>query len=684
MNISQKIALGLASILLFCTSALAQFVPGQVLTAQQLNQQFSNIVANTLSTTGGTLTGPLNGTTANFATGTFNSATIAGGSINGATGAFTNLTAGSMSTTSRPSFAGNVAWDVGNERTNSVITFGAVSDCPNGTGVCSDNLAAFTAAISDAQANRRNVSFPCGDYYLSAGITISNTSDSNYSNFRPSLIGGRSGSARCVKLYFGPGNFDGITVTGTNGQSDSAISMQIISGISVSKADYQGSGFVIKNMSHLHMVDDFAQQFKTGFYMQDVQESLFENLIGQFNSAGGLLVQKGSFTPPNALMFKGCSFAANGQYGADIQNPAAVSFDGGSIEENGFNGGGNNWGIRAIFPYNNDVEGNIAMTVQNVYFERNSGSADILLTNGQSSPNVPTAMLVSGNNFNRGYNALGAPATISIASPAVVTFNGHGFVAGQPVTFTSTGSLPTGITAGTTYYVLASGLTANTFQISATAGGTPIATSGTQSGTQTVYSRTMNVVSVNTSNGNTVALTMIGNGMGGLPRPGAIGTTYVPSATTPYVSVLTPTDPITICDVNNFYADAVEKNSYLGGCTFAGMLNVGNVTATGTVKAATGTFSSVTSTGTGAMPLYSATGTGVNAPHMVQGTVALSSGSATVAFSGSAVFTSSSSYTCTANDTTAANAVKVGQTSGTSITFTGTGTDSVQFLCAGN
>ncbi|MBR8434901.1 hypothetical protein KDW37_29495 [Burkholderia cenocepacia] len=97
-----------------------------------------------------------------------------------------------------------------------------------------------------------------------------------------------------------------------------------------------------------------------------------------------------------------------------------------------------------------------------------------------------------------------------------------------------------------------------------------------------------------------------------------------------------------------------------------------------------GAFTSISTTGKGAMPLYGTTGTAVNAPHMVQGTVALASGSATVTLSGSAAFSSASTYTCTANDTTAASAVKVSQGSGTSITFTGTGTDSVQFLCAGS
>lgn len=106
--------------------------------------------------------------------------------------------------------------------------------------------------------------------------------------------------------------------------------------------------------------------------------------------------------------------------------------------------------------------------------------------------------------------------------------------------------------------------------------------------------------------------------------------------------------------------------------------------AIGATTANTGRFSTLSSTGTGAMPLYSTTGTGVNAPHMVQGTITLASGSATVTLAGAAAFSSSSSYTCTANDTTATNAVKVNQSSGTSIAFTGTGTDSVQFLCAGN
>jgi len=76
-------------------------------------------------------------------------------------------------------------------------------------------------------------------------------------------------------------------------------------------------------------------------------------------------------------------------------------------------------------------------------------------------------------------NSLGGTVTITIASPGVVTFT-VSLVEGTAVSFTTTGALPTGLSAGTTYYLRnVSGLTAN---LSATPTGSVITTSGTQSG----------------------------------------------------------------------------------------------------------------------------------------------------------------------------------------------------------
>lgn len=79
----------------------------------------------------------------------------------------------------------------------------------------------------------------------------------------------------------------------------------------------------------------------------------------------------------------------------------------------------------------------------------------------------------------------GATVTVTIASPAVFTKTAHGLAAGDPIVFSTTGTLPTGLTAGTTYYVIAAGLTANEFEVSTSVGGSAVNTSGSQSGTHT-------------------------------------------------------------------------------------------------------------------------------------------------------------------------------------------------------
>lgn len=76
--------------------------------------------------------------------------------------------------------------------------------------------------------------------------------------------------------------------------------------------------------------------------------------------------------------------------------------------------------------------------------------------------------------------------TISVAAPGVVTWVGHGLLAGQPVVFSNEGgALPAGLTAGAVYYVSATGLTADAFSVSATPGGAAIATTVAGSGVDT-------------------------------------------------------------------------------------------------------------------------------------------------------------------------------------------------------
>ena len=85
---------------------------------------------------------------------------------------------------------------------------------------------------------------------------------------------------------------------------------------------------------------------------------------------------------------------------------------------------------------------------------------------------------------------LGTVTSITIAAPAVLTVVGHGLTSGDSIYLTTTGALPTGLTANTQlYYVTV--LTVDTFNVSTTyanyIAGTKVATTVAGSGVQTAW-----------------------------------------------------------------------------------------------------------------------------------------------------------------------------------------------------
>jgi hypothetical protein len=101
-----------------------------------------------------------------------------------------------------------------------------------------------------------------------------------------------------------------------------------------------------------------------------------------------------------------------------------------------------------------------------------------------------------------------------------------------------------------------------------------------------------------------------------------------------------------------------------------------------------GTYSweNVQTSGTSPLPVFNAAGTAMPV-HMVTGQNSFFSSTATITLSGAAAFTSGTSYACTANDLSSATAVRVTQTSGTSVTFSITGgsaVDNFSYNCVGN
>lgn len=95
-------------------------------------------------------------------------------------------------------------------------------------------------------------------------------------------------------------------------------------------------------------------------------------------------------------------------------------------------------------------------------------------------------------------------ATVTFTNgSAVIGWAANTLVQNQAVSFTNSGgALPTNFVAGTTYYVVATGLSTTQFEVAATPGGTPIIAGSAGSGTQTGWAGLQNVLACTAYFGN--------------------------------------------------------------------------------------------------------------------------------------------------------------------------------------
>jgi len=96
-----------------------------------------------------------------------------------------------------------------------------------------------------------------------------------------------------------------------------------------------------------------------------------------------------------------------------------------------------------------------------------------------SIPDVPSIGVVA-----KIFTSVGT-CTITVASPCVVTKSSHGLSDEQEICFTTTGTLPNEIIKGRSYYVKY--IDANTFNLSVVPGGSVMDTTGSSSGTHTLW-----------------------------------------------------------------------------------------------------------------------------------------------------------------------------------------------------
>ncbi len=143
-----------------------------------------------------------------------------------------------------------------------------------------------------------------------------------------------------------------------------------------------------------------------------------------------------------------------------------------------------------------DSFGNVIGAASGQISDVGSGSFDEVYVNAPSG--IPTAYIKYGDfiYFNRkpNYNATAGlkvyfnrPATkfsfISVVANVddTLTATAHGLVANDTVLFETDGTIPTGLTEDTLYYVISSGLTSSVFKVSATLGGSAVDITNAQS-----------------------------------------------------------------------------------------------------------------------------------------------------------------------------------------------------------
>lgn len=151
----------------------------------------------------------------------------------------------------------------------------------------------------------------------------------------------------------------------------------------------------------------------------------------------------------------------------------------------------------------------VAATAKNLYFYLvdSNGSGTMKLAASTSRFDTTVLQSTVAESFT---------GTVTIASPGVWTANGHGLSDGDAVSVTTTGALPTGLVAGTTYYIKSSAT--NSFNLAATPGGTAINTTGSQSGIHTLHLANGRLVSDAVYSN--VAIRYIGRGSYTLATPG--------------------------------------------------------------------------------------------------------------------------------------------------------------------
>jgi hypothetical protein len=316
----------------------------------------------------------------------------------------------------------------------SVKDFGAKGD---GT---TDDTNAVQSAFGYISSVGGTLWFPAGNYLITgSGVTLDLSAIIDNQNIHVQICGSGSGATQI--FYNGSGT--ALTIKGGAPSSlNTYFKMEDLRLLGVSTMN-NSVGIQLLLCSGVIMRNVVSRVFGTGMNATDVLQSAFYDCAFSANG-GGVNMNYGSFSPPNAILFSNCEIVSNTNFGALFGNPSTVTFIGGAVQGNGLTGTATDrYGIAVITNNGGALNGALAASFFGVYFENNAFRADIWFQCGNNSDG-PTALTCVGCTFNRisnvpnqfvNYNVL---VDINPPHPCKLTLVGNGFNGFSPYIPSST------------------------------------------------------------------------------------------------------------------------------------------------------------------------------------------------------------------------------------------------------
>jgi hypothetical protein len=263
----------------------------------------------------------------------------------------------------------------------SVRDYGAKGD--NST----DDTAAIQATINMARTTGGTVYFPRGVYVITTSLTYSAIAG-NDPIYRVHFAGDGIGASLIRQINTG----DGLVITGYTG---SPINPNLYTHISDLQfvGSGSGQGLSITNGAYVYVEACHFTGWAYGFYGANFLSSTFSACAFRFNQRGFVIerIPGGNYSSsPNALTMLNCEIGANSLFGGWVLGPGVFTMQGGAIEGNGTTSGStSNWGLKISEPSGSTaIESAVGVSLDGVYFEVNSGIADLWIESSSAKPGV--------------------------------------------------------------------------------------------------------------------------------------------------------------------------------------------------------------------------------------------------------------------------------------------------------